>query len=167
MFGLVLFKRFSESSLAQTGRGIVSSRLSELVAQRLDDLVSNLDENLEVETSIDLDRLGDRGLEGVYLKLSRSFLDGRLKISREGSLQPDRAVESSQILGDLAVEYLLSQDGSLKAKLYNKQNISPVYRGARRSFATNGISLLYTKSFNHFSELKPKYWWNVLFGGKP
>lgn len=166
VMSLIIFKRFSEDSLAVTGSGTVSRSLGELISKQLNNLVAGLDENLEIETDVDL----EEGFEGVRFKLSRNFLDGRLRVSREGGLGIDAEgqTNTARILGDWAVEYLLTPDGRLRAKFYNKQFLSSAYVGAERSSsaASGGVSILYIRSFNHFPGLSIKQWRKWIFGDK-
>ena len=152
---LVIFRGFAEATLTDTGRGTVSRSLSELVAQQLGRLLANLDKKLELDTDVDLEELRNKGLESLRFKLSRSFFDGRLRVSREGGFGVGAADEStiSQIVGDWTVEYFLTQDGRLRVKLYNKNVANPTYVGTDRAAALGGFSLLYIRGFNQWREL--------------
>lgn len=167
VMSLVVFKEFSEGNQIVTDSNVLSKSLSDFISSRLNNFASGLDKNLEIETNIDLEELGSQGTSGVRLKLSRHFLDGKIRISREGGLGIGEAAEISpvRVLGDWAVEYLLMQDGRLKAKFYNKQLSSSAYLGPDKPsvIASGGISLLYTKSFNSFLNLNFKQWWGLLF----
>ena len=156
---LVIFRGFAEAALTDTGKDTVSRSLSELVAQQLGRLIANLDEKLELDTDVDLEELRNKGLESLRFKLSRSFLDGRLRVSREGGFGVGAAdaAKVGQIVGDWTVEYCLTQDGRLRAKLYNKNVANPTYVGTDRAAAAlGGFSLLYIRGFNQ---------WRELFGG--
>ncbi len=150
---LVILKSFGDS-IANVGLSAVGKNISELFSQQLSNLVGRLDKDLEIDTDVDLSELD--GPESLKVKLSYSLFKGRLKLSREGSLSIGASKEerATNLIGDLTVEYLLTKDGKLRAKVYNKNIANPAYAGTSKVTNTSGgFSLLYTKSFNRWQEL--------------
>lgn len=152
VFSLIVLKQFSqeESSYQQpAGRN-----LSELLTNQLSNYVSSVNENLEI--NFDLSGLSQEDLNDLQLRLSYTFLEGRLRVTREGGFtNSTNETDVTTIIGDWTIEYALTLDGQLKAKMFNRNN-SNVYQPGARSTNTTGISVLYTKSFDEFVEFLKK-----------
>ena len=154
VFSLVVLKRFFDDNLANSSSGAVSRSVGELFSQQLSSFASQLDENLEVDADVDLTAI-DRGeLESLRLKLSYNFFGGRLRIAREGeiSIGTDKKPDVAHLVGDWTLEYMLTRDRRLRAKLYNKY-IRPAGLEDGKSSIAGGVSLMYVKSFNRWQEL--------------
>ncbi len=151
VFSLILLKKLSPE---QTFSGISQSAggsVSELLTNQLSYWVSQVDENLEID--LDLDGLNADALNTFQLRLSYTFMDGRLRITRDGAFTNVRnETDVSSIFGDWTVEYLLSPDGKLRAKMYHKHNTHSFNTGLENN-STAGVSVLHTKSFNSFADI--------------
>lgn len=154
--GLLLFREFAGSRIIDTGNNTVGRHFSALASQQLSNLTSNLDDNLEVDVEVDLAALGNKDLDNLHLNLSYHLMNGRLRVSRKGSILGNtaRAWSTAQWVGDWTVEYVLTKDGRLSAKLYNKHVINTSYMDTESAATfTGGVSLSYTKGFNQWREL--------------
>jgi len=153
---LLLFREFASRKITDTGNNTVGRHFSALASQQLSNLTSNLDDNLEVDVEVDLAALGNKDLDHLHLNLSYNLVNGRLRVSRKGSIfgNTARAWSTAQWVGDWTVEYVLTKDRRLSAKLYNKHTTNATYMGAEgASTFTGGVSLSYTKGFNRWREL--------------
>jgi molybdopterin converting factor small subunit len=116
-----------------------------------------VDENLQID--IDLNSLDKTALNTFQLRLSYTMLDGRLRISRDqGGFQnyqsTNQASNITNIAGEWTIEYLLSQDGKFRLKLYNKNNTNPLLASVVNTNSTSaGFSILHTESFSSLKEL--------------
>jgi hypothetical protein len=71
-----------------------------------------------------------------------------------GFTNQQNQVDISSIAGDWMVEYLLTPDGKLKAKMYNRTNYNPINQtDDNRNTITTGFGLIYTQSFDEIREL--------------
>ena len=154
---LLFFKRFSprESSFVGGGGGGVSigKSLSEFLTNQISYMASQLDENLEVE--VDLTNLDQEGFNTFQLRLAYTFMDGRLKVSRGGDFSSSTTETSNvvnDIIGDWSVEYMLTKDGKLRAKMFSQSNQNQISTTGQTGMET-GLSLKYVTSFNNFKEL--------------
>ena len=131
----------------------MGSSVSEFISNQLSYWVSQVDENLEID--VDLTTLDQDAFNTFQLRLAYTFLDGRLKVSRDGGFtNVDNTTDASAIVGDWTVEYLITSDGKLRAKMYNKTNYSIVNRAlGDENNTTAGFSIQYTRSFDQFREL--------------
>jgi hypothetical protein len=113
-----------------------------------------VDENLEID--VDLTSLDQDAFNTFQMRLSYTFLDGRLKVSRDGGFSnyDEQTDDVSAVVGDWTVEYLITPDGKLRVKMYNKTNYNIVNRAqGDQNNTTAGFSLEYTRSFDQFREL--------------
>ena len=67
---------------------------------------------------------------------------------------PFGGVEETLIVGDVQIDFILNEDGSLKAKVFNKENEFR-YIGDELGY-TQGVGISYEVDFETFSELLSK-----------
>lgn len=148
---LMLRKLLPENAFEGIGQSAGNS-LSELIGNQLSAWMSQVDENLEVD--IDLNGFDTNALNTMQLRLSYSFMNGRMRITRDGSFtNVQNQADLSSIAGDWTVEYLLTPDGKLRMKMY-RRNISNTFNASLLGAnTTTGASMMYTRSFNNVSEL--------------
>ncbi|HEY0652727.1 MAG TPA: translocation/assembly module TamB domain-containing protein [Chryseosolibacter sp.] len=160
VFSLIILRRFSPPESFNTSGSIVNS-VSELLSNQLSNFVSQVDENLEID--VDLSTFDDEAYNTFQLRLSYTFMNGRLRITRDGTFygsQNNAAIPNntgnqvSAIAGDWTVDYLLTADGKLKIKMYNRTNVNPILNqiGTGTS-VTAGVSLSHTQSFNAIKDI--------------
>ncbi|MEM9300216.1 MAG: translocation/assembly module TamB domain-containing protein [Bacteroidota bacterium] len=152
VFSLIILKKFSPLQSFNTG-GSISSSVSELLSNQLSYWVTQVDENLEID--IDLGALDSDAYNTFQLRLSYTFLDGRLRVTRDGGFtNQQNRTDINSIAGDWTVEYLLTPDGKFKAKMYNRTNYNPVnLTEETQNTTTTGFSLIHTQNFNEIKEL--------------
>jgi hypothetical protein len=115
---------------------------------------SQVDENLEID--VDLNGLDQEALNTFQLRLSYTFLDGRLRVTREGGFTNtvENTSDFSSVAGDWTLEYLLSPDGKFRAKMYNRNTYNSLNSGIENTNTTSaGFSLIHTQTFNKINEL--------------
>jgi hypothetical protein len=157
VFSLIVLRKFKEigESFSVTNQSVFTS-VSELFSNQLSYWISQVDQNLEVD--LDLGTLDQEAFNTFQLRLSYSLLNGRLRITRDGtfnnnSSQTNRA-DVSSIIGDFTVDYLLTPDGTFKIKAYSRSNSNTALNSlTNQSALTTGVSLLHTKNFNSLGEL--------------
>lgn len=159
VFSLLVLGGFS-SATSFSGVGTDgTSNLSELLTNQLGNWLSQVDENLQVD--MDLRGLDREALNTFNLRLSYTMLDGRLRISRDGNftnVQDPNQSNFTNIAGEWTIEYLLSQDGKLRLKLYNK-NVQNQLMSTSVNNGTNtqaGFSILHTETFDSLGDLLKK-----------
>ena len=158
VFSLVVLRRFSPPESFNTSGSIVNS-VSELLSNQLSNWISQVDENLEID--LDLSTLDEEAYNTFQLRLSYTFMNGRLRVTRDGTFygnQENSTLNNNQnlssIAGDWTVDYLLTADGKLKVKMYNRTNINPILNtlGSQNS-VTTGVSISHTQSFNKLKDI--------------
>ena len=151
---LLILQSFYTTSAV--GEDVVVNRLNMLASRQLNRLANALlDNNLEVSTDIDLTALRNNVSQGLRVNLTYQLTD-RLQVSRQGNIGTDRnnTWRTAQLVGDWTIVYVLTNDGSLRAKLYNKYLTNPVYSGTDdATMFSGGVSLVYVKSFDRWKKL--------------
>ena len=126
--------------------------------------MSQVDENLTVD--LDLGTMDQESFNAFQLRLSYTFLNGRLRITRDGTIGNQAsssstntpATETTQnyanVVGDWTIDYLLTPDGKFKVKMYSRSNVSSINSNINtQNTYTTGVSLSYTQSFNEIRDL--------------
>jgi hypothetical protein len=160
VFSLIVLRRFSPPESFNTSGSDVINSVSELFSNQLSNFVSQVDENLEVD--VDFSRMDEEEFNTFQLRLSYTFLNGRLRVTRDGTFYSGQSSGTTEntnqnlsgIAGDWTVDYQLTADGKLKVKMYNRTNINPIFNtvGSQNS-VTTGVSINHTQSFNELKDL--------------
>jgi hypothetical protein len=154
VFSLIILRKLSPPDAFATGGSLYNS-VSELLSNQLSYWLSQVDQNLEID--LDLGTLDQEAFNTFQLRLSYSFLNGRLRVTRDGSFgnQTNRS-ELSTIAGDWTVDYLLTPDGKFKVKMFSRSSVNQLQSSLNSqstAAVTTGVSLLYTQNFNEFKDL--------------
>ncbi len=148
VFSLLVLKTFSARNTF-SGGNFAGGSIGELLANQLSYWVSQVDNNLEVD--VDLQGLTREALNSARIRLSYTALGGRIRITREGTVAGQQAGTQSNVssvVGDWVVEYMVKNDGSLRLKMYHRQNLSAFINTAGGVGTTTGVSFMHTKSFD-------------------
>ena len=152
VFSLIILRKFSEPGSFNVGGASVSSSVSELLSNQLSYWMTQVDDNLEID--VDLGDLDEDAFNTFQLRLSYTFLDGRLRVTRDGAFGSEQQQsDAASAIGDWTVEYLLTPDGKFRVKMYNKTNYELANVGFSQSYTTAGFSLLHTQNFDRLREL--------------
>jgi hypothetical protein len=145
VFSLLVLRRLSPEGTFSGVEGTVGSSLSELLSNQLSYWVSQaIDENLEID--MNLNTMNQEALNTLQLRLSYSMFDGRLRVTGQS--------DSRTMLGDWTVEYMLSKDGKLKLKIFNRYNQNVVVSDINNNNnMITGASILHTQNFSTLKEL--------------
>ncbi|UOR05763.1 translocation/assembly module TamB [Hymenobacter aerilatus] len=168
VFSLIVFRQLTSpgtlSSVSFRGSdNAFGNSVGQVLSTQLSVLTSQIDPNLEI--SFNLNGLSAEQLQALQVRLSYSFLNGRLRITREGgfttnynnstiSNPTNTAQVQGSLLGDLSLEYYLRPDGKFRARLRYEttpRDYSSIANLQNQQRA--GISLLHTEQFNTFREL--------------
>ncbi|MBK0403718.1 translocation/assembly module TamB [Adhaeribacter sp. BT258] len=154
VFSLLVFKRLSpigEFALNNAGTDALTS-ISEFVSNQFSYWISQVDSNLEVD--IGISGADAAGNPEIMTRIGYSFLEGRLRVSRESSLgsnnQATRTTNATAI-GDWRAEYYLRPDGKLRLKL--QYVTSAVNTFENNTFTTSSVGFVHTQQFDSFREL--------------
>ncbi|WP_234418165.1 translocation/assembly module TamB domain-containing protein [Aquimarina aquimarini] len=84
---------------------------------------------------------------------NRILINGRVGV-------PIGGVNESNVVGDVEVEYLFNEDGTLRGKIFNRENTIQ-YIGSGNQGYEQGVGLSYSVDFDNFNEL-----WTKIFKNK-
>lgn len=153
VFSLIMLRRFSPEGQF-SGAGIGFSNLSQLISSQLNNLIAQVDQNLEID--FDLTSLDETALETFQLRVAYTFFDGRLRVARDGGFTDLQGnADFNTIAGDWQAEYLLTEDGRYRMRVYNRNNFNTLtaLNINNRAPNTYGVSLSQNLLFSSFSEL--------------
>jgi len=154
VFSLLVLRKFSRPNEFASG-GTLGSSVSEFISNQLSYWISQVDENLTVD--IDLGKMNQDALSTFQLRVSYSFMNGKLIVTRDGGFtNPNNETTLQSVTGDWTLEYLLSKDRKLRVKLFNKTNYNQLSSAAgadNQALVTGGFSLIYSTSFNSLQDL--------------
>lgn len=153
VFSLIILRRLSPLDAFSTS-GSIANSVSELLSNQLSYWLTQVDQNLEID--LDLGALDAEAFNTFQLRLSYSFLNGRLRITRDGTFtnQTQQQQSVASIAGDWTVDYLLTPDGKFKVKMYSRSNFNAVSNSlGAQTAVTTGVSLLHTQNFNEVRDL--------------
>jgi hypothetical protein len=168
VFSLLVFRTLSQqnafTSVSLSGQGnAVQNSLGQIISSQLGALTSQIDQNLEIDFNIN--GLTADQLQALQVRLSYSFLNGRLRLTREGGISNATTTTTSttgitttnqsSLLGDFSLEYFLRPDGKFRAKLRYETTprTGDLINNVNQNQARAGISLLHTEEFNSLREL--------------
>ncbi len=152
-FSLLLFGRF-EPEIAQygnmMGEGISTSSL-DMVTSQLSSLISQYSKGVDIGVKY---RQGDATYsEEIQVNMStelfndRLIIDGNLGVGGQNIYQQN----ANQIVGDVKVEYKITEDGKIRIKAFNQLNNNE-FTNINAPY-TQGLALVFRKDFNTFREL--------------
>lgn len=151
VFSLIILRRFSPPDAFSTS-GSLSNSVSELLSNQLSYWLTQVDQNLEID--IDLGSLDQEAFNTFQLRLSYSFLNGRLRVTRNGSFNNQYSSEAANLIGDWTIDYILTPDGKFKIKMFSRSNYNQLNSSVGTQTAiTTGVSLLHTQNFNQLKDL--------------
>lgn len=140
----------AEQLVRQSASKILSQQLNNLAG----DLIKGVDLNFDLESSEDYSTGQAENKTNLNVGVSKSLFNGRTtvyvgsNIQLEGPQQADH--RSSQIVGDVAIEYKLSRDGRYRLRGYRKNKYEGVIEG---EFIETGLSFIIVMDYDHFREL--------------
>ena len=135
----------------------MGSSVSEFISNQLSYWISQVDENLDIDIS--LGSLSEEAYNTFQLRLSYTFLDGRLRVTRDGGFTNEESqADAASIIGDWSLEYMISKSGNLRIKIFQKTDYNSIDNSLSYgdSALKGGVSFIYTQSFDEVKELFEK-----------
>lgn len=162
VFALLILKRFiSDNPFESEGGGSgVASTARNSVSKILTDQLNRLSENIKgVQLSFDVKSYEDytsgraEGQTELQLGVSKTLLNDRLVVKVAGNVDVEGDASSQRsftdYIGDLALEYKLTEDGRLRITGFRNSN----YDMIDGELIETGAGFIYIKDYDAFSEL--------------
>ncbi|RXM48615.1 translocation/assembly module TamB [Flavobacterium sp. YO12] len=164
VFALLLLNRFvgenpfaSESggtSAESLARQSVSKILSQQLNNLAGDLITGFEINFDLESSEDYTSGTMQNRTDLNVAVSKKLLDDRLKVTVGSSFGVEGAEraneESTNIAGDVALDYQITKDGRYMVRAYRKNQYQVAVEG---QVVETGVAFIITMSYNKFREL--------------
>ncbi|MDP5200911.1 translocation/assembly module TamB [Flavobacterium sp. DG2-3] len=164
VFALLLLNRFvgenpfaSESggtSAETLARQSVSKILSQQLNNLASDLITGFEVNFDLESTEDYTTGTMENRTDLNVEVSKRLLDDRLKVTVGSSFgvegQERANEESTNIAGDVALDYQLTKDGRYVVRAYRKNQYQVAVEG---QVVETGVGFIITMSYNKFREL--------------
>lgn len=136
-----------QSAPDELGAGGMAFTTSELLSNQLSHWLSQISSNWDIGVNY---QPGDEiSRDQVEVALSTQLLNDRLIINGNVA-SGGRTTQASEIVGDVRVDWKLTQNGKLRLKFFNRNSDRLIYEETRY---IQGAGLYYREDFNSFGEL--------------
>ncbi len=138
------------NAAASTGSEFLSNKLSNM----LDNVVGNFASDLQVGVNY---RPGSQSnSDEVLMNVNKNFLNDKLTVDGNFGVGSGNNGGNRNIIGDVNIEYKLSEDGRYKLKGFNRtnDNTQVITNGG---LYTQGVGFFFREEFNSFEELYKRY----------
>ena len=168
VFSLLVLNRFYPDAGSDGGSGgfatVARDNLNDAVSGQLnafsDKVLGNSIVDLDFGLNSFTDYQGDSASERTQLDIAaqKKLFNDRLivRVGSEVDIQGSSASgEATPLIGNVSLEYVVSEDGRYRLKGFRKSEFENVIDGQT---IVSGIALIFTQEFNHFDEL-----WDAIF----
>jgi len=163
VFALLLLNRFIGENPFQSNSGVSAETMarqsvSKILSQQLNNLASDLikgvDLNFDLESTEDYSTGTQNTRTDLNIGLSKKLLNDRLKVSvgsnfgLEGEARQNE--NTTNIAGDVTVDYSLSRDGRYMLRAYRKNDYQVALQG---QIVETGVGFIITLDYNKFRDI--------------
>ncbi len=164
VFALLLLNRFvGENPFSSSGGGggaesLARQSVSKILSQQLNnlagDLIAGVELNFDLESTDDYTTGQRANRTDLNVGLSKRLLNDRLRVNvgsnfeLEGPQQP--GARTSNLAGDVSVEYQLSKNGRYLLRAYQKNEYQVAIQG---QVVETGVGFVLTMDYNKFKEI--------------
>ena len=150
-FSLLLWKKFQALTGSTSADG---SAAIDLVTNQLNSLLSMVSSDYKLNVNFDSDKLtGDKQYE---FGVSKGFLDDRLQLSGSFGVE-NQSIEnqsSTNLIGDLNLEYLLNESGTFRVNIFNQSTDKTIIQSAKLDPFTQGAGIHYKEDYDNAKDFK-------------
>ncbi|BDU24981.1 translocation/assembly module TamB [Flavobacterium sp. GSB-24] len=164
VFALLLLNRFvgenpfSSESGGASAESFARQSVSKILSQQLNnlagELITGFEVNFDLESTEDYTTGTMQNRTDLNVEVSKRLLDDRLKVTVGSSFgvegQERANEESTNIAGDVALDYQLTKDGRYMVRAYRKNQYQVAVEG---QVVETGVAFVITMSYNKFREL--------------
>lgn len=162
VFALLVLNKFlptEDQNIASETGGFFSANSAELLSNQLSNWLSRISNDFDVGLNY---RPGSSTVasDEVEVALStqlfnnRIVIDGNLGVANNRSPASSQGQSSSNIVGDVNIEYKITNDGKFRVRAFNRSNdVSANALVTNNAPFTQGVGISYRKEFNNFGDL--------------
>ncbi len=155
MISLLVLGSFSSSSNETPSAGSIGASSLNVISNQLSSWLSQMSKDFDV--GINYRPSGEYTQEELEVALSTQLFNNRVLIDGNISRVSGSSSTSNttNIVGDVNVEYKITDDGKFRIKAFNRSNInnSAINDLDERSPYTQGVGVFYRKEFDSFGDL--------------
>ena len=154
-FALLVMGRFiSPPNITQTGGSGVglASNGSELISSQISNWLSQISDDFDLGFNY---RPGDKiSNEQIELALSTQLFNDRVSVTGNFGVARGSAntSQTTNYIGDVRVEYNITQDGKIRLMVYNESNDTRMTTTTQSPY-TQGIGVIYQEEFDNWKQL--------------
>ena len=139
---------------AMLGQNVITGNLVERASSLVNDIFSGKDDKFKIGLNYEQgDRIQNQQSTDQFGVTVSTQINNNIVINGRVGV-PVGGVNESTVVGDVEVEYLFNKDGSLRGKIFNRQN-DIQFIGELQGYR-QGAGLSYSVDFNNFRELLRK-----------
>ncbi|MDQ3049382.1 MAG: translocation/assembly module TamB [Bacteroidota bacterium] len=166
VFALLVLNRFiqenpfnneSGGGLAYVARNSVSKFLSQQLNIFAEQFIKGVELNFDVQSYEEYTTGSVEGRTEVNIGASKKFFDNRLIVQVSGNVDVEgertKQNDVSNLAGDIVLEYLLTEDGRYRLRVFRKDQYAGVLDGEVKEA---GVGVLYTRDFDKWENLFSK-----------
>ncbi|MBK9046873.1 MAG: translocation/assembly module TamB domain-containing protein [Bacteroidetes bacterium] len=166
VFALLVLNRFIQSNPLEGGSGIQNvarNSVSKFLSQQLNSFamqyIKGVELNFEVQSYEDYSTNEPEGKTEVNVGVTKRLMGDRLIVQVAGNVAVEgeaaKQNNMSDIAGDIVLEYLLTEDGRYRLKVFRKDQYEGILDGEIKE---SGIGIVYTRDFDRWGQFfrKPK-----------
>ncbi len=148
------FESVSGGGVGSMARNSVSSLLSAQLNRLAGDLIKGIDVDFDLQSGDDYSTGTMQTRTDLNIGVSKMLFDDRLKVTigsnfeLEGNARPGE--QTTNIAGDIAIDYQLSRDGRYLLRVYRKNQYQVTLQG---QYVETGLGFIINMDYNHFREL--------------
>ena len=142
-----------EISLSSVSSQAITNNLFQKASGIIDDIFTNSEDKMNIGINY---MKGDKNAASSLLNRDRLGLSLKTEISDRILINgkigvPVSGIEDNVVIGDVQIDFLLNQSGTMKARVFNKENEYQYF--ANDIGYTQGLGISYEIEFDSFKEL--------------
>jgi len=159
VFSLLLLKSFVTPLALNTQSGVnagnaVGANATEMLSNQLSNWLSQLSSNLDV--GVNYTPGSSLSNEELDLALSTQLFNDKLSIDGNVGLNNNTQTKTSNVIGDVNIDYKLNDEGKVRLKAFNRSNDTYQTTTSGGQF-TQGLGVFFREEFESIDELYNRY----------
>jgi TamB, inner membrane protein subunit of TAM complex len=157
---LLLGQMISQTNSTAYGANNILSNIVEFASNQVSNAFSQIDPNLIVNVTLNPGNSTQSLINVSNLQVGVTYtINDRFRITRSGGFtNAANQANAQSLLGDWALEWLITPDGNMRLKTYNRNVQTSLTQGSTntQTYTASGVSFVYSKNFNYFFKPKKK-----------
>jgi hypothetical protein len=159
VFSLLLLKSFVtplslNNQSGVTAGGAVGANASEMLSNQLSNWLSQLSTNVDV--GVNYTPGNALSNEELDLALSTQLFNDKLSVDGNVGVNNNTQTKTSNMIGDLNIDYKLTEEGKVRVKAFNRSNDTYQTTTTGGQF-TQGVGIFFREEFESIDELYKRY----------